>query len=170
MSLADLREFWAERSARERALLAGGAAAVILVALYLFLCQPGLAATRRLSAALPKLRAQVELMRAQQAEIAVWRKSAGDSLKGGDLRGSLQASLSRAPFAKSVQRIEASSAERATVAVVSASFDDWLRWVAAVERESGARLERCSIAALPEPGMVRADATFVSVAAATAKR
>jgi general secretion pathway protein M len=169
MTLAGLREFWRERSARERALLAGGAAAVVIVALYLFLWQPGLAATRRLSAALPKLRAQVELMRAEQAEIAVLRKSAGDALKGGDLRASLEASIARAAFAKSVQRVEATSAERATVVVVSASFDDWLRWVAAAQRESGARLERCSIAALPEPGMVRADAIFVSVAA-TAKR
>jgi general secretion pathway protein M len=169
MTLAELRQFWAERSARERALLAGGAAAVVLVALYLFLWQPGLAASRRLSAALPKLRAQVELMRTQQAEIAVLRKSAGNALKGGDLRASLEASLVRAPFAKSVQRIETTAGDRATVAVASASFDDWLRWVAAAQREAGARLERCSIAALPEPGMVRADATFVSVAAA-AKR
>jgi general secretion pathway protein M len=169
MTLARLREFWAQRSARERALLAGGAAAVVLVALYLFLWQPGLAASRRLSAALPKLRAQVELMRAQQAEIAGLRKSAGDALKGGDLRTSLEGSLARAPFGKSVRRIDASSAERATVAVVSASFDDWLRWVAAAQRESGARLESCSIAALPEAGMVRAEATFVS-AAATARR
>jgi len=168
MSVVNLREFWARRSARERALLAGGAAAIIVVALYLFLWQPGLAASRRLSAALPKLRAQVELMRAQQADIAVLRKSAGDAPEGGDLRASLQASLARAPFAKSVQRIEATG-ERATVAVAAASFDDWLRWVAAAQRESGARLERCSIAALAEPGMVRVDATFVSVAAA-AKR
>ena len=169
MTLAGLRDFWKERSPRERALLASGAAAVVLVALYLFLWQPGLAASQRLSAALPKLRAQVEFMRAHRAEIAVLRQSAGEALKGGDIRASLEASLARTPFAKSVQRIEATSPERATVVVVSASFDDWLRWVAAAQRESGARLERCSIAALPEQGMVRADATFVSVAAA-AKR
>jgi len=169
MTLAAAREFWAERSARERALIAGGAAAVVLVTLYLLLWQPGLAASRRLTAALPKLRAQVELMRAQQAEIAVLRKSAGDALKGGELKGFLEASLASTPFAKSVQRVEASSAERVTVAVISASFDDWLRWVAAVQRESGARLERCSIAALPEPGRVRVDATLVSAVAA-AKR
>src|SRR5687767_15918296 len=145
MTLAELRQFWAERSARERALLAGGAAAVVLVALYLFLWQPGLAASRRLGAALPKLRAQVELMRAQQAEIAVLRKSAGDALKAGDLRASLEASLARAAFAKSARPIEVASAERATVAVSSARFDDWLRWVDAAQRESGARLERCKI-------------------------
>jgi general secretion pathway protein M len=163
MTLARLRELWAERPARERALLAGGASAVVIVALYLFLWQPGLAASRRLSAALPKLHAQVELMRAQQAEIVVLRKSAAEGLKGGDLKAALEASVARTPFAKSVQRMDANAAGRTTVAVAAASFDDWLRWVAAVQRESGARLERCNIVALPEPGMVRVDATFVSI-------
>ncbi|HXI37762.1 MAG TPA: type II secretion system protein GspM, partial [Burkholderiales bacterium] len=68
-----LREFWSERAPRERALLAGGAIAVALVALYLFVWQPGLAAGQRLAATLPRLRAQVELMRTQQSEIAALR-------------------------------------------------------------------------------------------------
>jgi general secretion pathway protein M len=165
MNLQSLRELWSERSPRERALLAGGAAAVALTALYLFLWQPGLAASRRLSAALPKLRAQVELMRAQQTEIAALRKSAGAAVQAGDLKVLLESSLARAPFGKSVQRVDAASRERATVVVASASFDDWLRWAAAAQREAGARVERCSITPLPEPGKVRAEATFVSIAA-----
>src|SRR6185369_9736806 len=79
-----LRELWNERAPRERALLAGGALAIALVVLYLFLWQPGLAASQRLAGTLPKLRAQLELMRAQQSEIAVLRKSAGTAASGGD--------------------------------------------------------------------------------------
>lgn len=164
-----LREFWSERAPRERALLAGGALAIALVALYLFLWQPGLAASSRLSAALPKLRAQVELMRAQQTEIAALRKSTGSAAQGGDLRALLQSSVGRAPFAKSVQRIDAASGERATVVIGAADFDDWLRWVAEAQREAAARLERCRISALDAPGMVRAEATFAALSAA-AKR
>jgi general secretion pathway protein M len=164
-----LRELWSERAPRERALLAGGALAVALVALYLFLWQPGLAASQRLAATLPKLRAQVELMRAQQSEIAALRKSAGTAAQGGDLRMVLQSSVGRAPFAKSVQRIDAASGDRATVQVASADFDDWLRWVAEAQREAGARLERCRISALDTPGMVRAEAAFVALGSA-AKR
>jgi general secretion pathway protein M len=164
-----LREFWNERAPRERALLAGGALAVALVALYLFLWQPGLAASRRLSATLPKLRAQAELMRAQQSEIAALRKSAGTAAQGGDLRLLLQSSVGRAPFAKSVQRMDASSSERATVLVAAANFDDWLRWVAEAQREAGARLERCRISAVDTPGMVRAEATFVALGAAASR-
>ena len=163
MNLQRLREFWNERAPRERALLAGGALAVALVALYLFLWQPGLAASQRLAATLPKQRAQVELMRAQQSEIAALRKSAGTAAQGGDLRTGLQASVGRAPFAKSVQRIDATSGERATVVVASADFDEWLRWVTEAQREAGARLERCRISALDTPGLVRAEATFVAL-------
>ena len=166
MSPQRVREFWNERAPRERALLVGGALAVALVALYLFLWQPGLAAGRRLSAALPKLRAQVELMRAQQAEIAALRKSTPTAAQTGDLRPLLQSSLARAPFFKSVQRIDAPSGERATVVVGSADFDDWLRWAADAQREAGARLERCRITALGAPGMVRAEATFAALGAA----
>ena len=160
-----LREFWSERAPRERALLAGGALAILIVALYLFLWDPGLAASRRLSATLPKLRAQVELMRAQQAEIAALRKSAGTVAPTGDLKTLLQSSVARAPFQKSVQRIDAASGQRATLAVGAAQFDDWLRWAADAQREAGARLERCKVTALGEPGMVRAEATFVAVGA-----
>jgi general secretion pathway protein M len=172
MTPQQLRQFWNERPPRERALLAGGALAVALVALYLFLWQPGLAASARLSATLPKLRAQVELMRKQQAEIAVLRKNAGKVAQSGDpagnLRVLLQSSVARAPFQKSVQRIDAPSAERATLMVGAADFDEWLRWTLEAQRETGARLERCKITALPEPGMVRAEATFAALAAVPA--
>jgi general secretion pathway protein M len=169
MNPARLAAFWSERSRRERALLGGGAAAVALVALYLFLWQPGLAASQRLSATLPKLRAQVELMRAQQAEIAALKKKGGALAQGADIRALLQASVERAPFAKSVQRIDAASSERVTLVVSAADFGDWLRWAADAQREAGARLERCRISALDAPGMVRAEATFVAISAA-AKR
>lgn len=165
MTLQRLREYWSERPARERALLVGGALAVALVALYLFLWQPGLAASRRLSATLPKLRTQVELMRAQQTEIAALRKSAGAVAATGDLRALLQSSVAQAPFGKSVQQI-GGSGERATLAVASADFGDWLRWAAEVQRAAGARLERCRITALDQSGMVRVEATFVTFAVA----
>lgn len=166
MSPQRLREFWNERAPRERALLAGGALAIGMVALVVLLWQPGLAASARLSATLPRLRAQVELMRAQQSEIAALRKSAGTAAQGGDLRLLLQSSMQRAPFAKSVQRVDAASGERATVLVASANFDEWLRWVTEAQREAGARLERCRISALDTPGAVRAEASFVALGAA----
>jgi general secretion pathway protein M len=166
MNLERLSEFWSERAPRERVLLAGAAVAVVLVALYLFLWQPGLAASRRLAASLPKLRAQVELMRMQQAEIAALRKRVGTVAQAGDLKSLLQASVARAPFLKSVQRIDAPSGDRATVVVAAVAFDEWLRWAAEAQREAGARLEKCRITALDQPGMVRAEANFVAVAAA----
>lgn len=159
MTLQRLLERWAERTPRERALLAGGAVAVVLVALYLLLWQPGLAASRRLDVALPKLRAQVELMRAQQSEIAALRKSARNVTQV-ELRSLLQTSLASASFQKAVQGLDMVSAERARLQVTSARFEDWLRWTADLQRHSGVRLERCTVTALAEPGAVRVEATF----------
>jgi general secretion pathway protein M len=158
-----LRELWNERAPRERALLAGGALAIALVVLYLFLWQPGLAASQRLAGTLPKLRAQLELMRAQQSEIAVLRKSAGTRGVGRRLENGAAVLGGARTFRQSVQRIDAASGERATVLVASADFDEWLRWVTEAQREAGARLERCRISALDAPGLVRAEATFVAL-------
>lgn len=164
MTAQRLLEIWSERTPRERMWLAGGATAVVLVALYLFLWEPALAASRRLDAALPKLRAQAELMRAQQSEIAALRRSAGNVTQV-DLRAALQAGLAGAPFQKSVQAIDMLSTDRARLQVGSARFDDWLRWSADLQRHSGVRLERCIVTALGEPGAVRVEATFAGAAA-----
>lgn len=168
MTLQRLLELWSERTPRERVLLAGGATGLAIVALYLFLWQPGLAASRRLEATLPKLRAQVELMRAQQSEIAALRKTARNVTQA-ELRTLLQASLTSAPFQKSVQGPDMMSTDRARVQVTSARFDEWLRWTADLQRHSGVRLERCTVTALAEPGAVRIEATFAGAAATAAR-
>ena len=41
-------------------------------------------------------------------------------------------------------------------------FDIWLTWIAALQRDFGVHLETCSLVALPQPGQVRVDATFVT--------
>ena len=57
---------------------------------------------------------------------------------------------------------ELTSAERASLLVSAARFEDWLRWVTELQRHAGVRLDRCGIRALGEPGMVRIEATLVA--------
>jgi general secretion pathway protein M len=166
MSLDALTEFWSERSARERKVLAVGGALTLLALLYLFLWEPGLAASKKLSATLPKLRAQVEDMRAQQKEIAALRKNVAAASQSGDVKALLHAAVARSSLLNSVQRIDAASMDRATMVAAAANFDDWLGWIGELQRDFGVRLERCSIAALDQPGVVRIEATFVAPGAA----
>jgi type II secretory pathway component PulM len=155
-----LKRFWAERSARERAVLLGGAAFVAAAALYAFLWEPGLAARRTLAVALPTMRAQLEDMRAQQKEILGLRKSGMAAAPTTDLRALLRASLERSPLSRAVERVESRSGDQVLINASAAPFDLWLDWLRSVQTEFGVRVEACEIRALGQPGMVRIEATL----------
>lgn len=157
-----IRAFWEARAERERLILLAGAALVALAALYAFVWEPGLKASARLSAVLPRLRAQVDDMRLQQKEIVLLRKSSVTASQAADLRALLRASAARGPIAGSAHVLEWRSSERVAFAAPAVDFDRWLQWAGSVQRELGIRIESCTITALAEPGMVRIEASFVS--------
>src|SRR6185503_20700850 len=110
-------EFWAERSGRERTVLAAGAAVALALALYGLLWEPGLKASAKLSASLPRLRAQVEDMRAQQKEILQLRKTAGTTASQvADLRALLRAAVARSPLAAAAPSLEWQTNDRVVFA------------------------------------------------------
>jgi type II secretory pathway component PulM len=154
--------FWAERSRRERAVLAGACVLVLVVTLYALLWEPGLEARKRLSATLPRLRAQVEDMRLQKKEVEVLRKTVSASSQGADLRALLRASVERSLLKSAVERIEWRTNDRVLVAASTLDFDQWLDWVRALQSELGVRLDSCEISALAQPGRVRVEAVFAS--------
>ena len=156
-----LIRLWSGRSGRERMALLVGATVVAVAALYAFLWDPGLAARKTLSATLPKLRAQVQDMRAQQKEIVALRKASPVSPRAADLRALLRASAERSALAQSLERIEWRPGEKVLVTAASVAFDDWLEWLYALQAELGVRLDACEIRALGPAGTVRVEATFV---------
>jgi general secretion pathway protein M len=160
-SVALLREFWMERSDRERQVLAGTGLFVLLAALYAFLWEPGLAARERLATALPNLRAQVEDMRAQQREIAALRKKIGASPRVADPLPAIRATAA-GTLGSSLARVESLPGGKVLVSSPALDFDVWLAWIAALQRDFGVHLETCSLVALPQPGQVRVEATFVT--------
>ncbi len=160
--IAAARAFWESRSPRERRVLRMGAAAVAGVILYVVLIGPGMDARRKLSAALPKQRAQLEEMRHQEREIAALRKKIGASPRRADLKPLLQSSLARTSFANAVTRLDALQADRAVLVAAPVVFDDWVGWAEDLQRELGIRLEECRMSALDQPGLVRIEATFAA--------
>jgi len=156
-----LNEFWVARSDRERAVLAAAGVLALAAGLYGLVWEPGLKASAKLSATLPRLRAQVEDMRQQQREIVLLRKSSGTASQAADLRALLRASIARTALAGSVQSIDWQSNDRVVLAAPSVEFDSWQQWIGSVQRELGIRLESCNVAALEQAGMVRVEASFV---------
>jgi type II secretory pathway component PulM len=157
-----IAEFWAERSGRERAILLGALALALVLALYLFLWEPGLAARKSLAVTLPRLRAQLEDMRRQRAEIAALRQKLGAAPRRGDLAELVRASLARAPFAKSGLHVDALPNGGALLRGEDVIFDAWLDWVANLQRELGVRLDACTISTANQPGRVQVQARFMA--------
>lgn len=150
-----------QMSARERVALSGLAFFIFIAVLYAALWEPGLKSRERLSAALPKLRAQLEDMKQQKQEVEALRKALGAAPPGADLRALLRASAERSAIRGAVERIEWRG-EQVLVVASSVAFDPWLEWVRGLQRELGVRVVGAEIKALPQPGLVRVEAVFGS--------
>lgn len=172
-SVMTLREsaaaFWRSRSARERAILGGAACIAAAALLYGLVWEPGMAARQKLSASLPRMRAQLEDMRLQQKEVLALRKQLESAPPRADLKGLLQDSAARTPFGRSVERVEAVAADRVFFAAGPLDFDAWLDWVAGLQRDFGARIDTSRIVATEHAGLVRVEASFVARNAAAAR-
>ena len=161
MKVADsMKLFWGMRSGKERMMLGAAGGVLLAVVSYVILLEPALAASKKLSATLPTLRAQVEDMRQQQKEIAVLRKKVAGASQQGDLKALLQSSAARASFVNSIERIESLSGDKALLLAAPVIFDDWLGWIENLQREFGVRLEGCKITATDQPGLVRVEVRF----------
>ena len=163
---SSLKGFWMGRSPRERSILLAGAVLLSVSALYAFLWEPGLEARARLSAALPRLRVQLEDMRGQQKEIASLRKTPGGVQRGADVAALVRTSAGRRGLLAAADRIDASPNDGVRVTLSAVSFDAWLEWVSVLQREFGVRLSACEITALGNAGMVAVQATFARAAVA----
>lgn len=167
---ATIAGYWSAGSPRERAAVGGAAALVVAAALYVFLWEPGLAARQSLSAALPRLRAQLEDMRWEREEIAALRKELGATARRGDLAVVVRASAAQTAFASKVERIEALPDGRVRMIAGPVPFAAWLAWIESLQRELGVRVDTSRISALDQPGLVRLEASFASADAAGGAR
>jgi type II secretory pathway component PulM len=154
--------FWDAFSARERAAVAIALVLALGTALYLILWAPGMAARQSLTAALPRLRAQLEDMRWQREQVLTLRKKLGATTQKGDIASVLRASAAQAPFAPAIERIEVLPGGKARMQGGPLPFDAWLAWAGSLHRELGVRVDACRISSLDQPGMVRVEASFSS--------
>jgi len=159
---ASLSAFWRRCSARERTVLAAGGLLAAAALLYVLLWEPGMAARRSLSSALPRLRAQLADMQLQRKEIMALRGQIDAAASRGDLQTLLQASLRQTAFAESVERVSALPDGGAHVLVGSAAFDAWVEWLERAQREFGVRVRSATITPRAPGGRVRIEARFAA--------
>lgn len=161
-SYTPLAAFWGRCSARERTVIVAGGLLALAALLYVLLWEPGMAARRTLSSALPRLRAQLADMQMQREEIMALRRQVDAAARRGDLLTLLQASLRQAGLAGSVEHVGALPDGGARVVIASAAFGAWVDWLEQVQREFGVRVQSAMITPRTPGGLVRIEASFAS--------
>lgn len=133
-----LRQFWAERAPRERAILAAGGGLLLFVILYLALIEPAWNGIGRLERSLPAQRARAAELEALLAEVKALRgRPAVATMSATEARGALESSLTRAGL--KAGRIVPLSDGDVQITFADVPVARWAPWLAGVERELGAR-------------------------------
>ncbi len=149
-------DFWEGRNARERTLLGGGAAVVVLGLVYALLIDPAISGRERLNKDLPQMRAQVAQLQVLARE-AAGLASATPQNSAPITKESMEADLARRGLkADSV----AVSGEIARLQLSAASFAALVEWLDEIQKSALVSVLEANIIAQAQPDTVNATLTL----------
>jgi general secretion pathway protein M len=149
-------EFWAERDARERAMLSVAALVVTFGLAYALLIDPALAGRDRLNKNLPVLRQQVAQMQALSKEAAALSgKSAAPLIAMS--KENIEAALARNGLKPQSVML---TGDFAKVQLAAVSFAGTLNWLDDMQKTALLSVVDANIVALAQPDMVNATFTL----------
>lgn len=154
-----LRSFWSARAPRERLTLAAAAALLVLIAVYLVLIEPAAAGIPRLERTLPAARTQAVRLEQLLAEVASLKTRPQVAVAGpAEIRAALDRSLAAAGLKAS--RIVALTDGDLQLSFANVPYAAWTSWLAAAERELGAKAGAVAARATDTPGAADIDVTL----------
>ncbi len=164
MSMADnfsgatesLAAFWEARNPRERAILAGGAALLVLGLLYAILLGPALSGRDRLHKDLPQLRQQVAQLQAL-ARDAAGLASSTPATPAPLTKESLEADLTRRSLKPDSVAV---TGEIARLQLSNASFASLVAWLDEIQKSTLVSVVDANIVAQAQPDTVNATLTL----------
>jgi general secretion pathway protein M len=149
-------EFWAARDARERAMLAVAALAVIIGLAYALLIDPALTGRNRLNKNLPELRQQAAQLQALAKEAAIFSGKSAAPLMVMSKENVEKALAQNGLKAQSVVL----SGDYAKVQLSSVSFAGTLNWLDNMQSTALLSVVDANIVALAQPDLVNATITL----------
>lgn len=146
-------QFWSERAPREKAILAAGAALVLIAVLYLLAIEPAATGIARLERALPHTRAQAAKLDALLGEVKNLKSRAQvATVSPQEARGAIEKSLAAAGL--KAARIVPLADGDLQLTFANVPYATWAAWLARTERELGARATGVNATATSTPGNV----------------
>ena len=155
-----LIQFWRSRAARERVVLAGGAALLVLALGYAYGWLPIQRDAAQLRKALPQLRAQAQQMALDAEEAKRLRGRPALAQDGGSLAAVVEERATAGGLREAFDSIAAQDAGRVRVVLPAVAFDAWLGWLGELQASHGVRVESARIQAGEEAGVVAVEAVL----------
>jgi general secretion pathway protein M len=152
-----LLEWWGARAPRERAVIAAGAAALALAALWAYVWAPIEADRARLVDALPRLRAAAAELARDAAEVGRLRAAAQARGTAAAPAGAIEQTLKRSGLGDGYAGVAVLGDGRVQVNLRAVPFDALVRAVAELAEAHGLAVERIALKASGEPGKVNVE-------------
>ena len=157
------KRHWNGRAARERRAIVVGALALSPLLVYFLLWQPAHVASAKLRASVPAMRAQAAHLRTQAVEAETLRHHPRPAVLDADaLKKAVEESAMRHQMRDAITSLDAQQPNAVRITLAAVSFEQWLNWLRNLQQEQHIRAESVGIAALPQAGMVKVNATLTN--------
>lgn len=161
--LAFKKRHWESRTAQERKVLKLAAWALAPVLVYVALWQPAHSAVQKLHASVPVMYMAAERLRIQADEVEMLRHRPKPALLDAvAMKTAIEDSASRHNLREAMSTLDLQEPNAARLSFASVSFEQWLRWMRALQQEQHIRADSVSVAILPQAGMVKISATLIN--------
>jgi len=154
---------WNNRPAQERRVIAVTFLLLLPIVFYYLLWQPAHHAVDQLHSALPILQAQSIKMQEQSSEAdALRHRPEIAELDAASLKSSIADSASRHQLNTSITSLDMQEPAGVRITCDAVSFAAWINWLHVLEQEQHIRVAAISISPLPQPGLVKINATLTN--------
>lgn len=154
---------WDTRSPQEQKLLKWLGWGLLPLLGFALLWQPAHQAVTKLNMAIPAMNVQVEKMRSQADEVEMLRhRSQPAVLDAAALKAAVEEMAVRHDLRESISALDLQQPNAVRITLISVSFEQWLRWMRALQQEQHIRAEAVSVSMLSQPGMVKINATLIN--------
>ena len=154
---------WDSRSAQERRVLKFVAWGLLPVLIYFALWQPAHTALQKLHASVPVMHMEAARLRSQSTEVEMLRHRPKPALLDAvAMKSAVEESATRHNLRETIATLDLQQPNAVRISFASVSFEQWLRWLRALQHEQHIRADSVSVAMLPQPGMVKISATLIN--------
>jgi general secretion pathway protein M len=161
--LAFKKQYWDARSLQERNVLKLTAWALAPVLVYFVLWQPAHNAVQKLHVSVPAMYMADERLRNHASEVEMLRHRPKPALLDAvALKAAIEDSALRHNLRDAISTLDLQEPNAVRVSFASVSFEQWLRWLRALQQEQHIRADSVSVAMLSQAGMVKISATLIN--------